>query len=783
MHQSGQPLFPLEAWRIREVGFSPAQNLLNETLFTVGNGYIGLRGGQDEGFFGAAGSSLDATFLNGFYDTESIHYPETAYGLAKTNQFMLNVPNAKRVRLWLDGESVDVLQGTLHNYERVLDFQTGLMTRTLKWTSKTGQQVQIDSTRVVSLAHKHVFAVQYTVTALGFAGELVIESVLDGAVKNLAAGDDPRVGSHVSAPPLILQDTVQSGSYSALVHQTRNTGFGLVSAMDNQFSHSANRAVEASHAQQGDLIAARFSTSLQAGESVTLTKFGAYFTSRDAVQSELLELSQAALSEAAAHGFGALCAAQKNFLDKFWQQANVMIEGDDALCQGIHFNQFHLLQSMGRDGKTNISAKGVTGEGYEGHYFWDTEIYVFPFFLATQPDVARQLLRYRYNGLAAARNRAREMSHAKGALYPWRTIAGDECSAYFPAGTAQYHINADVAYSIKQYVEMTGDVAFLAEAGAEILMETARIWLGIGAYDAQDASRFCIFEVTGPDEYTAMVSNNFYTNAMAQMHLAYAAKVARQLQNDAPADFARIAAAMDLDGAEIDAWARAADCMYLAYDERLQIHPQDDGFLSKPVWDFARTPAENYPLLLNYHPLVIYRHQVCKQADVVLALMLRGDQFTLDDKRRDFDYYEPITTHDSSLSACIFGIVASEIGYHERAYDFFMQTARMDIDNMHGNTQYGVHTAAMAGSWLGVVAGFAGMRLYDGALQFAPTLPARWTRYAFNLMVRGQRLSVTVEADKVTYALQGDQALRLMHGAQEVLLEAHQCVAVLAMPL
>lgn len=295
-------------------------------------------------------------------------------------------------------------------------------------------------------------------------------------------------------------------------------------------------------------------------------------------------------------------------------------------------------------------------------------------------------------------------------------------------------------------------------------MDTARLWMGIGAYNPQHPERFGIYEVTGPDEYTAMVNNNFYTNAMAQLHLNFAAKVAQQIKTNSPADFARIANAIELDESEIDDWARAAEAMYLPYDQTLGVHPQDDTFLSKPVWDFANTPPENYPLLLNYHPLVIYRHQVCKQADVVLALMLRGNLFSVDEKRRDFDYYEPITTHDSSLSACIFGIVASEVGYHERAYDFFMQTARMDIDNMHGNTQYGVHTAAMAGSWLGVVYGFAGMRVYDGALQFAPTLPASWTRYQFNLTVRGNRLNVTVERNQVIYRLLEGNGLSFKQG-------------------
>ena len=420
----------------------------------------------------------------------------------------------------------------------------------------------------------------------------------------------------------------------------------------------------------------------------------------------------------------------------------------------------------------------MTGEGYEGHYFWDTEIYIFPFFLYSKPEIAKKLLEYRYAGLDKARERARQMSHAKGALYPWRTIAGDECSAYFPAGTAQYHINADIAYSIKLYFEASGDLGYMAEAGAEIVLETARIWMGIGGYDR--AGRFCINEVTGPDEYTALVNNNYYTNAMAQMHLRFAADIADTLSRERPAELARIAAAIGLEPAEIAEWRRADALMALPYDTALGIHAQDDSFLSKKKWDFAATPKENYPLLLNYHPMVIYRHQVCKQADVVLALLLLPDQFTLEDKRRDFDYYEAVTTHDSSLSSCIFSIIASEVGYHDKAYDYFMETARLDLDDTHGNTHYGVHTAAMAGTWMGVSYGFAGMRVVDGALRFHPALPARWQHYQFRIQLRGALLQVRVDAEEARYTLLEGESIDFTHAGVPVTLDRatpHACLA------
>jgi alpha,alpha-trehalose phosphorylase len=437
------------------------------------------------------------------------------------------------------------------------------------------------------------------------------------------------------------------------------------------------------------------------------------------------------------------------------------VEAPGGVQRTVRFNLFQVMQATARTEGLGVAAKGVTGLGYEGHYFWDTEIYIFPFFLYNKPEIARKLLEYRYAGLAAARERARQMSHAKGALYPWRTIAGEECSAYFPAGTAQYHINADVAYSIKQYMDATGDDAYLLQYGAEILLETARIWLGIGSYNR--AGAFVINEVTGPDEYTALVNNNYYTNAMAKLHMQFAASVAERIAREHPLEWARISAAVALADGELEELRRAAAAMLLPYDAALGIHPQDDSFLDKKAWDFANTPAEKYPLLLNYHPMVIYRHQVCKQADVVLALLLLSEQFTLEDKKRDFDYYEAVTTHDSSLSSCIFSIIASEVGYEGKAYDYFMETARLDLDNTHGNTHYGVHTAAMAGTWLGVAYGFGGMRVVNGEVRFAPTLPKQWQHYQFRIHLHGSLLQVRVTASATQYALLRGDALAFQH--------------------
>ncbi|MFZ6657351.1 glycoside hydrolase family 65 protein [Undibacterium sp. TJN19] len=774
--------YPLETWRISENSFDNSNNFLSETLFALGNGYIGLRGCQEESYKGPSGTSLNGSYLNGFYESEAIQYPENAYGLARTNQFMLNVPDAKCIQLWVEDEEFDLQQGSLEVYQRHLDFRTGLLTRTLVWLSPKGKKIRVDSKRMVCFDNKHLFVISYEVTPLNFSGQIRIVSAIDGAVKNITAGDDPRVGSAVSGPTLAQLGLFQSEDFSALLHTTHNSKLCLVTAMLNHLQ--VDGAISSSCNQQAERLEQHFNITAQQGGLIRLDKFCSYHSSRDFAEADLPAQSQQVLTQARQTGFAALAKTQEMYLADFWAQADVQISGDEALQQGIHFNMFHLLQSAGRDGKTNIAAKGLTGEGYEGHYFWDTEIYIFPFFLYNKPEIAKKLLEYRYQYLPQARKRARQMSHASGALYPWRTIAGEECSAYFPAGTAQYHINADIAYSIKLYMEATGDIDFLLQQGAEIVLETARLWMGLGNY-AHMAGRkdksFCINEVTGPDEYTAQVNNNYYTNAMAQMHLRFAANIVQQLREQHGQDFARIAAAIELTEVEVAEWQLAADSMFLPYDSERQIHEQDDSFLSKKPWDFKNTPKENYPLLLNYHPLVIYRHQVCKQADVVLALLLLSEQFDIADKRRDFDFYETVTTHDSSLSTCIFSIIAAEVGYAEKAYDYFMQTARLDIDNTHANTHYGVHTAAMAGTWLGIAYGFAGMRVKNGMPSFAPVLPQQWQDYQFHVHFQGQLLQVQVKPETVEYRLLKGTSLVLQHRSQLLTLTSEQariCVAL-----
>ena len=446
-----------------------------------------------------------------------------------------------------------------------------------------------------------------------------------------------------------------------------------------------------------------------AGTTATVTKFVAYATSSTLPADELVVQCRADVDEAVAVGWDQLLGEQQQRYDGFWARADIVIDGDPAAQQAIRWNLFQLAQATARTGVQGVAAKGVSAGGYDGHYFWDTEIYVIPFLAATKPRAARQLLEFRAAMLPAARRRAAEMDQ-RGALYPWRTITGDEASAYYPAGTAQYHIDAAVAHAVDRYVAATGDTGFLVEHGAEMLAEIARLFADLGVYDQADPPGFHLHGVTGPDEYTAVVDDNLYTNVMAQFSLRLAADAVETVQRLEPAKHAELVDRIGLTHDEIAGWRRAADAMHIGYDVRRGIHPQDATFLTHARWDFDAVPAHRYPLLLNFHPLVIYRHQVLKQADVVMAMFLRGESFDPDDQRRNFDYYDALTTGDSSLSACVQSIVAAQVGHLPLALDYFEQSLYLDLADTHRNANDGVHIANAGGVWAALVHGFGGVR-------------------------------------------------------------------------
>ncbi|ACL70205.1 glycoside hydrolase family 65 protein [Halothermothrix orenii] len=753
------PLYKYEPWTITEKEFKIENNHHNETIFALGNGYMGLRGTLEEDYSGPEQTTTPGTYINGVYTEEKIIYGEEAPDLPEFYQTMVNLADWTGINLYLGDEKFDMLQGKVSGYKRVLDMKEGTLTRELTWESPQGRKVKLTIKRFLSLASPHIGVIKYSFTPVNFDGTITVESSLKGDVQNYHTLRNKK--------PLQVIDKAFSDGMLYLVHKIKNSGIEVATAVKNVISAGSGEIETTNSLIEGDKVIKLYKIEASQGQEYTLEKYACLYHSLEIDKEDIVDKVITEVSKAAEKGWDYLFENHCQFLQNYWDDVDIKIYGDDALQQALRFNAFHLIQSTGRDGKTNIAAKGLTGEYYEGHYFWDTETYILPFYLYSKPEISKDLLMFRYYTLDEARENARRM-RLDGALYPWRTINGKEASGFFMGSTVQYHIDADIAYAINLYVTATRDYDFLFNYGAEILFETARMWASRGSYIELKGNRFCINEVCGPDEYKPGVNNNCYTNYMAKLNLELALEAYRLMEKKAPDNLKKLVEKINLQDSELEAWKRAADNMYLPYNEELGIHPQDDSFLYKDPIDVDSIPEEDIPLVKNWHPLVIWRYQVIKQADVILLMLLLGDQFTTQQKKANYDFYEPKTTHDSSLSPAIYSIIASEIGYHDSAYNYFMQTARLDLDDYNKNAYQGVHTACMAGTWLALVQGFAGMRNYNGELHFSPCLPEKWDGYEFKVKFRGRQLKITVNEEGVMYKLIKGEKLSFYHGDRKL---------------
>ena len=755
-------VYPPDEWRIVEKRFYPRLHAQAESIFALSNGYLGLRGTFDEG----EPVHDRGNFVNGFHETWPIVYGEEAFGFAQTGQTMVEVPDGKIIKLFVDDEPFSLLTADLVRFERLLDMRAGVLDREVLWETPAGKRVSIRSRRIVSLANRHLAGIAYEVTVLNAEAPVVISSELALRHRQREAGNDPRQARRFEHSVLLPQLCRAGDRRVVLCHATRNSDMRLACAMDHVIETECAHSVEVKHSDDSGKVV--LSVDAKPGETVRFFKFLSYHCSSTSEPRELAEYAERTLDRAVARGFADLEQTQRRVVDDFWRRSDVRLEGAPTKQQALRFNLFQILQATARAEGVGVPAKGLTGHGYEGHYFWDTEIYVLPFLIYTSPRIARNLLRFRLGLLDKARERAREVGE-KGALFPWRTINGEEASAYYAAGTAQYHINADIVYTLRKYTQVTGDETLLMKEGAEVLVETARLWRSLGFFSESEGQCFHIHGVTGPDEYATVVNNNTFTNLMARENLWYAAEVTQRLRDKHPERFSLLVDQTGLDVAEIAEWKQAADRMYLPYDEKLGVHPQDDSFLKREVWDFENTPPEKYPLLLHFHPLVIYRHQVIKQADMVLAMFLLGDEFSLEEKKRNFDYYDPLTTGDSSLSVCIQSIVAAEIGYSEKMRDYSEYALMMDLGDIQGNVEDGLHIASMGGTWMVVANGLAGMRDYGGQISFSPRAPGpAVTGLRIPLTIRGCTLEVEIGREVVTYRLLEGENFSFRHEDEEI---------------
>ncbi len=750
-----RPAFEIEPWALRVTGLDMSALAQLESIFALANGHVGLRGTLEEG----EPRAVQGTYLNGFFEERPLPHAETGYGFPESGQTVVNVTDGKLIRLIVGDSPFDMRYGETISHEQVLDFRSGVLSRRTEWVSPNGRAVRVSSGRIASFARRSMVAISYEVEPLDGDLYVAVQSdLLANEPVNGSRPNDPRAAAALAAP-LVSELAAGRGMRGVLVHQARRSGLRVAVGMDHILDPpgEVDTSLEATNGLARLTIAAR----LPHGSRLRMTKFLAYGWSHRRSAAALRDQVEGALATAKLAGWDELVAEQRAFLDAYWARADVEIDGDPELQQAVRFALFHILQAAARAEQQAIPAKGLTGPGYDGHAFWDTETFVLPVLTYTYPEAARDALRWRHSTLPLARARAETLGQ-RGAAFPWRTIRGEECSGYWPAGTAAFHVNADIADATARYVAATQDEQFDESFGVELLVETARLWASLGHFDGEGGFR--IHGVTGPDEYTAVVDDNAYTNLMAQRNFREAVGACER--------WPQVAGDLTVTPDELTLWRNAAKQIVQPYDSHLGVHSQSQGFTEHDEWDFAATPPENYPLLLHYPYFELYRKQVIKQADLVLAMHLRGDAFTPEEKARNFAYYEARTVRDSSLSAVSQAVIAAEVGHIDLAYDYWGEAALTDLHDLHGNIHQGLHIASLAGAWTVAVAGFGGMRDHDGRLSFAPRLPPALTRLAFRLTYRECCLIVEVTRDAASYGLVAGHALEVSHYGEPITVTA-----------
>lgn len=741
----------LDPWAHRETGWRPELAAVSETLLALSNGYLGIRGTLDEG----QPASLPGTYLNGCYELRPLPQAERGYGEPELDQVLVDVTDGTRIRLIVDGEPLDIRTGSVLEHERALDIRAGTLERELHWRSPGGAEVRVRSRRLVSLEQREIAVIDYEVEPVSAAAAVTVHSELVAELDNRGRHDDPRSGAGLPLDTLEPRLATRGLSRALLVHRVRSSEQLLAAGMDHVLSGAepGQATIEAEDSRARLTLTA----TPEPGSPLRIVKWLAYHHAAEGDSEQMATAVERSLDRATGLGFEALAARQRAILDRLWARADIVLEGDPEIQHALRYALFQLYTNTVCAAGHAIPAKGLTGPGYSGHTFWDTEAFLLPVLTQCAPESAREALRWRAAALPAARARASRLG-LRGAAFPWRTITGEDCSGYLPAGTAAFHVNADIAHAVARYVDATGDVRFEREAGAPLLVETARLWASLGHHDERRGC-FSIDGVTGPDEYSPLVDNNLYTNLMAQANLRAAAELVERLGPEAA----------DVAADEVEAWRRAAHAMAIPFDEELGVHLQDEEFARHEHFDFAALSPAEYPLFLHVPYFELYRRQVVKQPDLVLAMALRPESFTLGEKRRNLAYYEAITVRDSSLSAGTLAVMAAEVGDVDLAYDYLAEAALLDHEDFERNTADGLHLAALAGGWLAVIEGLAGARQRGERLSFAPRLPDPLRRLSFPFAFRGRRLRVEITEKGARYRLQAGAPLEVFHWDERLL--------------
>lgn len=748
----------IDEWSIIEETFDPQAHEISESIFSIGNGHMGGRANFEERY---SGPSLQGSYMAGVYYPDKTRVGWWKNGYPEYFAKVLNSTNWIGIDVEIGGQPLDLARCEVTDFRRELNMKEGTLSRSFTAKLEDGSEIRVEAIRFVSMARREIGAIRYAVTSLNFEGELTLTPYLDGDVKNKDSNYDEKFWNEVE------RQTGPDGGILTL--KTKKLDFHVTSAMAFDLAMNGEPVqVETQTSEREKYVGVTAGVQVKPGDQVVIYKYAANVTSRNYGLGQLTEAASAALASAREAGFLALLAEHTDSWRDKWKESDIIIEGDPSAQQGIRFNIFQLNQTYtGDDDRLNIGPKGFTGEKYGGSTYWDTEAYCVPFYLSTaDPSISRNLLIYRYKHLEKAKENARKLGFTKGALYPMVTMNGEECHNEWEITFEEIHRNGAIAYAIYNYVNYTGDKAYLGQYGLEVLVEISRFWEERVHY-APHRDKYVMLGVTGPNEYENNVNNNWYTNRIAAWTMEYTLETLAYLQENEPARCAELIDKLELQAAETEKWTEIIDKMYYPVDEERGIFLQQDGFLDKVIMPVKELPQENLPLNQKWSWDRILRSCYIKQADVLQGIYMLGDRYDLETKRRNFDFYEPLTVHESSLSPCLHAIIACELGYKEKAYEMYLRTSRLDLDNYNNDTEDGCHTTSMAGTWMSFVHGFGGLRVKDDRLVLNPSNPGHWTSYSFKVVFRGSRLKITVTDREVTVTNETDTPADLLLYGQE----------------
>jgi maltose phosphorylase len=752
-------------WQIVEEGFDPHLNKVSESVFSIGNGRMGQRANFEEEY---SGETLRGSYVAGVYYPDKTRVGWWKNGYPEYFAKVLNAPNWIGIHISIDNQKLDLAKCKVESFRRVLDMKTGLLSRTFTASFADGKKVSVSSKRFCSMANGEVGAIRYAITPVNFSAKATCSIYVDADVVNKDSNYDEKFWEEVSREA--------SEGKAIVTAQTKKTFFHVATGMKYVIESEGQKiSFDRINIEQREKFAGNVvQFDLHQGKEVVIYKYAAVLSSENHPKDKIAENCSKVVDEAAAKGFDKLFEEHTKIWEHKWEECDITIEGDISAQQGIRFNIFQLTQTYtGEDERLNIGPKGFTGEKYGGVTYWDTEAYCLPFYLSTSdPKVARNLLIYRYKHLPKAIENAKKLGFVDGAaFYPFVTMNGEECHNEWEITFEEIHRTSAMAYAIRDYVDYTGDDKYFAEFGLEVLIGISRFWAQRATWSA-DKNKYVVLGVTGPNEYENNVNNNWYTNYLGAWTLRFTQHAVDHVKKTDPKRFAEIAAKVDLKEKEESAkWKDIVDKMYYPFDEKRGVILQQDGFLDKEQLTVKDLRKEDRPINQKWSWDRILRSCFIKQADVLQGIYLFEDDFSVETIKKNFDFYEPMTVHESSLSPCVHVILASKIGYKEKAYELYLRTARLDLDDYNNDTEEGLHITSMAGTWMSVIKGFGGMRVKDGKLHFAPYIPEQWKSYSFRLEFRGRVIKLKIAKGKVETKLESGEPLDVVIEGKNVSLK------------